>query len=410
MTARLMPKPAPSDFVIAILIGITQTIGYGSLYYSFGVLAPFMAEDTGLSLTFVYGLFSIALLASGFIAPRAGRLLDGTDPARVMTFGSCLGAMLLAAWALAPGKIAFGVFLILSQMSSVLVLYEAAFVLAARLSPMNARRTITGITLIAGFASTIFWPLTSWLTIVFDWRTILLLFAGLNLLVCAPLHLFLTRRVARSMAGKTEVGQQLAQGTIASDRDRRIAFRLLLIAFAANAFVMSAVHLHLIGLLGALGLGASAALIGALIGPAQVAGRIAEFTAGPRISVMSVALFATGALPAGLGFLVGGSGYLPAAIVFALVFGAGQGLSYIVRGVLPLTLFGANGYGARTGRINSVRLFVSAGAPFLAAAIFERFGAQAVLGVIAAAGIIGFVAIVAIVPILRRAGQPGAPT
>ena len=125
---------------------------------------------------------------------------------------------------------------------------------------------------------------------------------------------------------------------------------------------------------------------------------------------MSVALFATGALPAGLGFLIGGSGYLPAAIVFALVFGAGQGLSYIVRGVLPLTLFGANGYGARTGRINSVRLFVSAGAPFLAAAIFERFGAQAALGVITASGLVGFIAIVAIVPILRRAGQSGAPT
>ena len=402
-----MPKPAPSDFVIAIVIGITQTIGYGSLYYSFGVLAPFMARDVGLSLTGVYGLFSIALLASGFIAPRAGRLLDGKDPALVMTAGSCFSALLLVGWALAPGKAAFGLFLILSQMSSVLVLYEAAFVLAARLSPSNARRTITGITLIAGFASTIFWPLTSWLTGLFEWRTILLVFAALNLFVCAPLHLFLMRRRPRALPPETE--QKLAEGTLASARDRTVAFRLLLVAFAANAFVMSAVHLHLIGLLGALGLGASAALIGALIGPAQVAGRIAEFTAGPRISVMSVALSATGALPAGLGFLIGGSGYFPAAVVFALVFGAGQGLSYIVRGVLPLTLFGADGYGARTGRINSVRLFVSAGAPFLAAAIFERFGAQAALGVIAAAGIIGFVAIVAIVPILRRAGQPGTP-
>lgn len=405
-----MPKPAPSDFVIAILIGITQTIGYGSLYYSFGVLAPFMAEDTGLSLTFVYGLFSIALLASGFVAPRAGRLFDGTDPARIMAIGSCISAAALVLWALAPGKVAFGAFLILTEMSSVLVLYEAAFVLAARLSPANARRTITGITLIAGFASTIFWPLTSWLTGLIEWRTILLVFAALNLFVCAPLHLFLMRRTPRAMPAEAEAGQKLAEGTLASARDRTVAFRLLLVAFAANAFVMSAVHLHLIGLLGALGLGASAALIGALIGPAQVAGRIAEFTAGPRISVMSVALFATGALPAGLGFLIGGSGYLPAAIVFALVFGAGQGLSYIVRGVLPLTLFGANGYGARTGRINSVRLFVSAGAPFLAAAIFERFGAQMALGVIAAAGAVGFVAIIAIVPILRRAGQPGTPS
>lgn len=405
-----MSKPAPSDFAIATLIGITQTIGYGSLYYSFGVLAPFMAEDTGLSLTFVYGLFSIALLASGFVAPRAGRLFDGNDPARVMAVGSCISAAALVFWALAPGRVAFGAFLIVTEMSSVLVLYEAAFVLAARLSPANARRTITGITLIAGFASTIFWPLTSWLAGFIEWRTILLIFAALNLFVCAPLHVFLMRRTPRAMPAQADAGQKLAEGTLTSSRDRTVAFRLLLVAFAANAFVMSAVHLHLIGLLGALGLGASAALIGALIGPAQVAGRIAEFTAGPRISVMSVALFATGALPAGLGFLIGGSGYLAAAVVFALVFGAGQGLSYIVRGVLPLTLFGANGYGARTGRINSVRLFVSAGAPFLAAAIFERFGAQTALGVIAAAGLVGFIAIIAIVPILRRAGQPGTPS
>ena len=146
---------------VAIVLGVTQTIGYGSLYYAFGVLAAEMAADTGYSLTTVFGLFSLSLLTGGVAAPYAGRLLDRHHPGLAMAGGSLAAALVLALWAAVPGKAAFAVLSVAVGVVSVLVLYEAAFVAAARLCPANARRTITGITLIAGFASTIFWPLTA---------------------------------------------------------------------------------------------------------------------------------------------------------------------------------------------------------------------------------------------------------
>ncbi|HSO48349.1 MAG TPA: MFS transporter, partial [Rhizobiaceae bacterium] len=166
-------------FVVAAALGVTQTIGYGTLYYAFGVLAPKMAADTGLSLTAVYGLFSIALLAGGLVAPFAGRLFDRHEPAKVMAAGSLVCAAALVLWALAPGSAAFAVLLVAVEVASVLALYEAAFVVAAHLAPLGqARRTITGITFLAGFASTIFWPLTQYLATQMDWRGVYLVYAA----------------------------------------------------------------------------------------------------------------------------------------------------------------------------------------------------------------------------------------
>jgi predicted MFS family arabinose efflux permease len=393
---------------VVLALGITQTIGYGTLYYAFGLLAPRMAEDTGYSLTAVYGIFSLALLTSGVAAPFVGKALDRFNPGRAMALGSLASAVALAFWTLLPGKAAFAIFAIAVEVMSVLVLYEAAFVLAARLIPDRARRTITGITLIAGFASTIFWPLTAWLAGFFTWREIYLVYAALNLAVCLPLHLWLAGRHARRKArvddGSADV---MADARLTSRGMRRVVFTLLMFAFSAIAFVMSAVHLHLIGLLAALGLSGSAAFIGALIGPAQVAGRFMEFIAGERVNVLHVSVLAAAALPVALVILALGAPALAAAVVFAAVFGIGQGLSYIVRGVLPLHLFGLEAYGALTGQLNSARLFVSAAAPFVTAALFEAGGANAALTMLAVVGAAGAAGLAALYPLLKRArGKP----
>jgi predicted MFS family arabinose efflux permease len=399
--AAAAPAPMRMLAVVAAL-GVTQTIGYGTLYYAFGLLAPRMAADTGYSVTAVYGLFSLALFASGVIAPFAGRALDRFNPGRAMAAGSLASAAMLACWTLLLGKAAFAVFVVAVEVVSVFVLYEAAFVLAARLIPDRARRTITGITLIAGFASTIFWPLTAWLAGFLTWREIYLVYAALNLAVCLPLHLWLAGRHGRASAARKASAPVPPPAMLTGGRARRIAFVLLMLSFSAIAFVMSAVHLHLIGLLAALGLSGSAALIGALIGPSQVAGRLVEFSAGDRIGILQVSLAAAAALPVALLILATGAPAFAAALAFAVLFGLGQGLSYIVRGVLPLHLFGLDGYGALTGQLNSARLFVSAAAPFLTAALFERMGAEAAVLMLATIGSIGVAGLAAILPLLPR--------
>jgi hypothetical protein len=387
-----------SGSMLAIALGITQTIGYGTLYYAFGVLTPKMQADTGLSLTAIYGFFSLSLLAGGLAASAAGRLLDRKNPALVMAVGSLLAGIFLSAWAVFPGQIAFVLFLVLVELSSILVLYEAAFVVAAHFAvPGNARRTITGITFIAGFASTIFWPLTQWLQGFLGWREIYLFYAALQVLVCLPIHMWIWRQyVPTHVATRGEADGTIETGTVVDPGKRRLLMPILLAGFAANAFVISAVHLHLIGLLGAFGLATSSALIGALIGPAQVAARILEFTTSGRVSIHVASMAAVLTLPVAIAILMAGAPLLSAAVAFAIIFGAGQGLSYIVRGVLPLELFGRNGYGAVTGRINSVRLFVSAGAPFLTAFLFENAGVQAATGTILAAALLSAICLAAV--------------
>ncbi len=393
-----------SAVVVAVVLGITTTVSYGTLYYAFGVVARDMAADTGLSLTSVYGVFSFGLFVSGILAGRAGRLFDKHDPAAIMTAGSALAAVLLVLWSLMPGQWAYALLLVALQVVSMLVLYEAAFVAAAVYAPGSARRTITGITLIAGFASTIFWPLTDWLLEFWSWRQIYLLFALLHVVFCLLPHLWLARR---QNGGRLAVARSDGNGSAAipprltGRRNRRIALILISIGFTAQAFAISSLHLHLIGLLDAIGLAASAALIGALIGPAQVAGRLVEFILSSRLSIFAVTLFSAAAMPIALLLLIWAAPLAIAAIVFAVFFGLGQGLSYIARGVFPLELFGNSGYGALTGRINGIRLFVSAGAPFVTAAILENGGAIITLYSIVLAGLVALASFAAIGLILR---------
>ncbi|MBO6717591.1 MAG: MFS transporter [Rhizobiaceae bacterium] len=398
-------SPQRLSLSVIVPLGITQTIGYGTVYYAYAVLAGPISADTGLSLSTIYGCFSLGLLAGACVALFAGRLLDRFHPASVMSAGSLATALLLGLWAIVPGIVAFATFAVLVQAVSVLIFYEAAFVAAARLEPANARRTITGITLIAGFSSTIFWPMTAWLIEHMGWREVYLVYAAMNLIVCAPLHLYLVRGAERGRIGQVNPLAETSasdRGQLSPGRTRRLVYVLMQVAFAANAYVIGAVHLHLIGILGALGLGFAAASVGALIGPAQVAGRVIEFVGGGRFSIVSVSIVAAGLLPVALLILLFGAPGLAAAIAFAVLFGVGQGLSYIVRGVLPLAMFGATGYGALTGKFNLVRLLISAGAPFLTAVIIERGGTTAALASIVVAATIG---VAALVGIAIRAGR-----
>jgi MFS family permease len=398
---------ATGGIAVSLALGVTQTIGYGTLYYAFGVLAPAMSADTGFSLTAVYGLFSVALLAGGLAAPFAGRLLDRFDPAMVMAAGSIACAASLALWALLPGKAAFAVLLIAVEIASVLALYEAAFVVAAWLAPAGmARRTITGITFIAGFASTIFWPLTQYLGEQFDWRGTYLVYAGMHLFINLPVHLWLWRKFRNRprVPAQSVAAMAVEEGTLPASLRRRV-FPLLMAGFAANAFVIASVHLHLIGILGSLGLASSAAMTGAIIGPAQVAARVVEFASSGRTSIHVASVASAAALPLALAVLVAGAPSLPAAIFFGLVFGAGQGLSFIIRGVLPLELYGRRGYGALTGKINSVRLVVSATGPFVIAFLFEHAGVHVALEAILAAALLSAAALLAVSVMARRAAR-----
>lgn len=396
MSARIPIAPIAA-------LGITQIIGYGTLYYSFSILAPDMAAYFAWSTEWIFGALSAALLVGGLAAPWLGSLFDRWGAGRAMTVGSVVAAAALAACAMAPGKIAFVAALIAIEVAANVVQYGAAFALLVQLRPEVAQRSITYLTLIAGFASTIFWPLTSALHEHLSWQNVYLAFAALNLLICMPLHAWLAR--GASAREPLEAAVPLRAEGVLAPRSRRLGFALIVAGFALQSLVSSAALVHMVPLLSALGLGATAAIVGALFGPSQVLSRLINMLLGRDLQPLHLATIAAALLPGGVLVLILTAPSVPGAMAFAVIFGMGNGLLSIVAGTLPLSLFGSEGYGRLQGKMMAARLITSAIAPFALALSMTWIGVIWSLAVTAG---LGAIAVLAFVLIGRLAGHQPA--
>ena len=371
--------------VIAILLlGITQNIGYGTLYYSFSILAPDMASHFALSPEWIFAALSAALLIGGLTAPWLGRLFDLLGAGRVMTMGSAVAAAALIACAYAPNRTSYVAALIAVEVAANLVQYGAAFALLVQLQPQAASRSITYLTLIAGFASTLFWPITTALHAHMSWQQVYLVFAGLNLLLCLPIHAWLARNASRYRATGRQAAARI-EGALPAAR-RKLGFLLMVSGFSLMSLVSSAVLVHMVPLLSGLGLGATAAVVGTLFGPSQVASRLINMVLGRNVKATHLALIAAGLIPAGVAILLLTAPSVPGAMLFAVIFGMGNGLLSIVSGSLPLYLFGSEGYGQLQGKTMAARLILSALAPFVLALAMSGIGITASLAITAALG------------------------
>lgn len=376
-------------------LGATQIVGYGTLYYSFSILAPAMARDFAWSVEWVFGVFSASLLFGGLVAPSVGRWIDRYGAGTIMSAGSIIAALALVLCALAPGRVTFVAGLVAIEMASALVLYNAAFALLVQITPHKAQRSITYLTLIAGFASTIFWPITSWLHQHLTWREVYLAFACVNLLVCLPIHAWLASTTKLKGAETSNNASAAVMGCIPS-QNRPRAFILMATGFALQGFVLSALLIHMVPMLTMVGMGASAVLVGMIFGPAQVLSRLINMLAGKGLSQLLLAVVSAALLVAGLTALLAGAPSLAGGVAFAVLFGLGSGLTSIVQGSLPLYLFGSQGYGALLGRISAARLLASALAPFVFAFLLTQVGTGPALSVTIALGLAAAVAFSAI--------------
>ncbi|MCQ1851796.1 arsenite efflux MFS transporter ArsK [Neorhizobium galegae] len=388
-----------------VALGVTQIIGYGTLYYSFSILAPDMAAHFSWSSEWIFGALSVALLIGGLSAPWLGALFDRIGAGRVMTIGSAAAAVALVACAMAPGKTTFVVALIAIEVAANLVQYGAAFALLVQLRPQVAQRSITYLTLIAGFASTIFWPITAALHAYLSWQHVYLVFAALNLLVCLPLHAWLSHGAARRKTASSALPTR-TEGILTPDL-RFVGFTLMVAGFSLQSLVSSAVLVHMVPLLSGLGLGTSAALVGTLFGPSQVLSRLINMTFGRNLQPLRLALIAATLLPAGVVVLVLTAPSVPGAMLFAVIFGMGNGLLSIVTGTLPLTLFGSDDYGKLQGKMMSARLIVSAIAPFVLALSMQWLGFIWSLSITAALGAVAVFAFRAIDGLVRNGRRFG---
>ena len=387
--------------VAAILaLGLTQIIGYGTLYYSFSILAPAMARDLNWSSEWIFGALSAALLIGGLAAPTMGKWIDRIGAGRVMTGGSAIAAAGLIVCAFSSGKVAFVAALIAIETASNLVQYGAAFALLVQIRPQVAQRSITYLTLIGGFASTIFWPITAALGEHVSWQNVYLIFAALNVLVCLPIHAWLSFGATKGRRQASDAPTKQIEPSL-HPSIRTTAFVLMVTGFALESFVNAALLIHMVPVLSGLGLGAIAVMVGTLFGPSQVLSRFTNMVFGGGLSQLTLALISAVLLPAALVILIATAPSVPGALVFAVVFGLGSGLSSIVQGTLPLVLFGSEGYGRRQGQVLAIRLVISSTAPFVLAFMMENIGVMRSLSVAAVFGTVAVAAFFGIMWLVR---------
>lgn len=378
MASLRFARPGGPSLIPAL--GVTQVFGYGALFYAFTVLAPRITADFGWAPEWTFGGFAVGLLLGGAVAPVTGRLIDRYGTRLVMTTGSGLAGLSLFALAEARGIVSYTLAMAALQAVTTAVFYDAAFAALTQARGSRARRAISQLTLIGGFASTLFWPLTSSLLAFLDWRGVYRLYGLSQILVCLPLHLvFLPGRVRRPVVAEAgAVGPAVAQepetAYLTGDARRR-AFLLLALAFSLQGFVVSAMAVHLLALLQGFGLSAAIAVgIGAMLGPSQVAGRLTEMLFGRAISPVTTAWASAWLMPLGLVLLLIGGSLPVVAGLFAIAFGISMGLSSIVRGTVPLQLFGPVGFGATMGKLSAPGLVIKAAAPLVFAVALERGG------------------------------------
>ena len=344
---------------------MTQTLAWGSSYYLPAILADPIAAGLGVPKSLFFGFFSGSLLLQAALGPAIGKAIDRHGGRGVLVLSNLvLGARAAMAGlrtrAGRPGR-RLGVL----GIGMALGLYDAAFATLTALYGREARGPITGITLIAGFASTVGWPLSALLNDSFRLARRLPRLGGAQpprLPADQPLSHSAARRPAHPAPPRDPAVAPPANG-----------MAVLAFVFGAVGFVTGAMAAHLPRLLEMSGATATAAIAAAsLMGPAQVAARLFEFGVLKRLHPLVSTRLALLMHP--LGAAVLGIAGAPAAAAFALFHGAGNGLLTISRGTLPLALFGPAGYGLRTGIIAAPARVTTAAAPLLFGLLLNAMG------------------------------------
>lgn len=349
-----------------IVLGTTQTLAWASSYYLAAVLGDVIARDTGVSTQWFFAAFSASLLISAFLGPRVGRRIDAVGGNGVLAASNVTFATGLVLMALAKGPVLLCLAWAALGLGMSMGLYDAAFATLGRIYGKDARKPITGITLIAGFASTVGWPLTAWGIAALGWRETCLAWAAVHVLFGLPMNLFLLPKPRITAADKKVQDQPVPI-------DRTMV--LLATAFAMAWVVTAGMAAHFPRILEAAGATTTEAIAAsALIGPAQVAARVFEASVLARFHPLVSARLAMITHPIGaLVVALAGGGFIASA--FAILHGLGNGIVTIARGTVPLALFGPQNYGYRLGIIGAPARILQAGAPLVFALLIDRYGA-----------------------------------
>jgi predicted MFS family arabinose efflux permease len=363
--------PIPERLPTVLVLGSTQTLAWASSYYLPAILGDPMARALDVPTAYVFGAFSASLLLAAFLGPYIGRTIDTLGGRGVLSASNIVFAAALTLLGLSSSVWWMGAAWLLLGVGMGLGLYDAAFAALGRMYGLGARPSITGITLLAGFASTVGWPLSAWCLARYGWRETCFAWAIAHLVVGLPLNLFLLPKIHVEAKASTE-----PKPHIPMDRN----MWLLATAFALAWTVTGAMAAHFPRLMEAGGATVPEAIAaGALIGPAQVAGRLLEALVLGRAHPLLSARLATVTHPIGAAVVgvFGGAGL--ATLAFAILHGFGNGILTIARGTVPLAIFGPKNYGYRLGLLGAPARIAQAVAPLAFGVLIEWWGFGALI-------------------------------
>src|SRR3984957_10375467 len=382
--------------VVVGALGTAQALAWGSSYYLPAILADPIAHGLGVSRTTVFGLFSGALLLSAVLGPAVGRAIDNRGGRGVLALSNLVLATGLVLLGVAQGFVTLALAWAVLGVGMAMGLYDPAFATLTGLYGRAARGPITGITLIAGFASTVGWPLSVFLDAQFGWRAACLIWAVLHIVIGLPLHPLRIPRAPPPRRANEEAGE--------SSPAPRGAMAILAFVFAATWFVTGAMAAHLPRLLEIAGASSTAAIAAAaLVGPAQVAARLVEFGVLRWIHPVVSARIAAALHPLGAGILAACGA--PAIMAFALLHGAGNGLLTIAKGTLPLAIFGPVGYGLRNGILAAPARAAQAASPVIFGLLIDWLG----VGALAISAGMSIAALLALMGLRARTAPAAVP-
>ncbi len=367
-----------SHTALVIRLGLSQLVAWGALHYVIGVFGADIARSLGWSPVSVHGGFSVSLVVMGLSSRWVGEWIDRHGGRQAMTIGFWTGAGGCLLLASSRDAATFYLAWVALGLAMRLSLYDAAFATLVKVKGGQSQRSMTVVTLFGGLASTAFWPLGHALASVWGWRGALVVYA-LILVLSSWLLRAIPRAPADQAATRIDQADKEAAPAVPHEAAKTLAYG---VGATLMLFMQAGMAAHFIELLSRLGwaMGAVVAM-STMLGVGQLLGRLYMVFHGHRFPILWMNLLPPSLLLLCYGLYFNGERSIALAGAFALLYGAGNGISTITRGAVPVALFGPKGYGARVGRVMRPAFFASATAPMAFAWTIEQWGARATVSV-----------------------------
>jgi predicted MFS family arabinose efflux permease len=399
------PEGSRRTLLLAILgLGVTQIIGWGTIFYPPAVVAPAMGRAIGSGREAAFWGITVVMLAGALSSVKVGKLIDRTGARAPLTAGcvATVGGLLLLSAATRPAVFWAGWCVL--GLASPLVLSTGTYAAMVQLGGSQARKAVSVLTLFSGMAATVFYPLTHLIADRLGWRAAYIVFALLHIAVCLPIFLAVLPNRARR--------QRLERPTVPpvlTGRRATIAFGLFVLLISTSTVVSSGLTLHLVTIFERLGLGASAAIGAAsLTGPSQVCGRLIELAVGKRYPPAFTAIVAAIFQLVAFVLLIFAKSPATGIWMFVVVYGLSNGLMTIARVAVPLSLFGSDRYGSVSGKLNVAFSIATAIAPLCFAIILRHTAPSMLLTACTLLALSGLAMAVVIGLLCRAEIRPGS--